>query len=921
MDVIVPFLLFVLLRTSCVTCSCNCESVTGKLLNVQGQLEQLRRLVDVLNVKVTERVKKEHEDKMAALKVGRERLSNAIPVMVDDVKKCLDEFDARVSKGEARLEWLAEEVESLRREKAVLEGDLKRNVSVTLKRTVREVDDKIDVMSTSLKSRLKGVESTVSGRLEEMERQMKVDDSVVQLLEAAGPSPNPTEDVLEIVFVDSADAKGGNFSVNVTEEGQISCPGNGTSNGTEECLQFFENGTLPQPAGVTDFGSKAPAGKKSEWSLGQVLSALTEKVTNVQKNMSVLNSLEQKLTDVQRNVSALNLQDRLVNLEGSSRQTRSVVNRLSELEHEARVSISDFREAIADVELKIWNLTDRVQLAGELQQSERSMLEKLLNESNRAKEVLVGALSEVRAMESAVLGFEDFKNSTSVIVQNLTVLSESLLNDVETLNRTVESTHVDVTAAVQLLNSSVAEDVVILKSSLTENMRSLNEFVERKVESLNRSVEDRSQELKAAVDEQIGRMNVTLEDDVSLLNSSMMDNVQSLNDSVRQNVQLLNRSIAERVELLNNTLSRHVEMLNETLRDELVVLNVSLAGGMQELKTTVLNMASPRDLKGWHPNDSLPCPGLLFLSQGASLVLTTDNGTFRSPHLSEEPLPAGSQVHFRCEHQGLFRLEGEQVIRCASGRWSARPPTCVPLPTLEDLKSNKITDHLPSVLYDASLSPGAVEDKRGVLTLNTGLYFELTCLYPKNRGNVSWLHNDTVIRDPSAAWSSGPDAGYAYVLRINKTDHSHSGTYTCVGPGGKNHTVRLRVEGAECDPLDAPANGSIVANKGSTALGSRVQFSCLLGYRLEGSHELTCLASGRWSSAEPVCVEIEDYVPPRTACTQPRVSGDLDVVPVQRYYADKSRVSFVCKNGRRVIGKATAMCRRGRWTDGEPICD
>ncbi|ELU05716.1 hypothetical protein CAPTEDRAFT_49094, partial [Capitella teleta] len=62
-----------------------------------------------------------------------------------------------------------------------------------------------------------------------------------------------------------------------------------------------------------------------------------------------------------------------------------------------------------------------------------------------------------------------------------------------------------------------------------------------------------------------------------------------------------------------------------------------------------------------------------------------------------------------------------------------------------------------------------------------------------------------------------------------------------------------------CADPGSPVNGSKQGN--IYTLNNKVQFKCNSGYKLSGSAEITCRASGKWSESKPSCSDIDE-------CTQ-----------------------------------------------------
>ncbi|XP_022227227.2 uncharacterized protein LOC111077314 isoform X2 [Drosophila obscura] len=78
-----------------------------------------------------------------------------------------------------------------------------------------------------------------------------------------------------------------------------------------------------------------------------------------------------------------------------------------------------------------------------------------------------------------------------------------------------------------------------------------------------------------------------------------------------------------------------------------------------------------------------------------------------------------------------------------------------------------------------------------------------------------------------------------------------------------------RCEIVECDTLPGNYYNTIIHAPNGTYFGSKAEISCPQGYRMEGPRQLSCLASGQWSSALPRCIKLEPLTQPTAAPTSP----------------------------------------------------
>lgn len=389
----------------------------------------------------------------------------------------------------------------------------------------------------------------------------------------------------------------------------------------------------------------------------------------------------------------------------------------------------------------------------------------------------------------------------------------------------------------------------------------------------------------------------------------------------------LNVEVRKLSEEYNSTIAKTDLLLREKINE----LERDFTSGIERVNEVVQNMTEVADqlplFYGWHPDDSKGCPGLKLLATDEQMVLSTDFGRFRAPNLTTDLLPTDSVVRFRCAPAGRHRLVGPEELRCLEGgRWSHRPPVCQPLPTLEQLLiADKVSVVVPSIHHDSVLEEDewTSTDDDGNLVLRPGAKMRLTCLYPRARGDVVWLHNGrSVPQGAHLSWASEAKLrDFAYRMSIGAATPDHSGEYSCQGPDGKRHSVKIKVAEVECDRLKAPLNGLVVTSPlGRVLVGSRARFSCHLGHHLVGRQEIVCLGNSRWSDQTPTCEEIENYVPAEGACRRPDIPLGMVVSPDQKWYDNDSKVYYSCDGGQTLVGMPTAICQNGAWMGRNRRC-
>ncbi|XP_077492252.1 uncharacterized protein LOC144103397 [Amblyomma americanum] len=261
-----------------------------------------------------------------------------------------------------------------------------------------------------------------------------------------------------------------------------------------------------------------------------------------------------------------------------------------------------------------------------------------------------------------------------------------------------------------------------------------------------------------------------------------------------------------------------------------------------------------------HADDSSGCPGLNVLAADDRLVMSTNpGGRFSAPNLPSDRMPLGAVVRFHCMPAGTYRLVGARQLTClGTKRWSSPPPTCEPLPTLEQPLGNSSDVAVPSIVHDGLVDDEwASADDEGRLVVRPGRRLRLKCLYPAQKGTVFWLHNNTDPRDASFELvRERPDDNkfHAYQMEIGSATPDHSGTYSCETEDGKRHSLSIMVADVTCEKPKSRLNGELeVTSPGPISVGKKVQFLCDMGYNLTGSEEIICLGSGRWSIQPPTC--------------------------------------------------------------------
>ncbi|CAH0715962.1 unnamed protein product, partial [Brenthis ino] len=266
--------------------------------------------------------------------------------------------------------------------------------------------------------------------------------------------------------------------------------------------------------------------------------------------------------------------------------------------------------------------------------------------------------------------------------------------------------------------------------------------------------------------------------------------------------------------------------------------------------------------------------------------------------------PHGSVIVARCKHFGLYKLTGDNMLRCENGEWSSKMPKCVPTSVITNY-----TDGAPPTIQYIAVAGSAIVELSGELYVYPGSTIWLDCLWPRSLGRPYWSWTQSYRH--YAAWASHTgETDLHYRLVLARVSASHTDTYTCTSPAGSTNTVAVKVVNIVCPPINVSSPHVHQFAQGSR-LGNSVHFSCQPGYQLNGSAVVNCMGDGRWSSQPPTCVE--------TFCPALRAAGALSVLEHDASHG--GRAVFACAWGYRLVGAPGLECEPdGRWSGDVPRC-
>ncbi|XP_022251503.1 locomotion-related protein Hikaru genki-like, partial [Limulus polyphemus] len=273
----------------------------------------------------------------------------------------------------------------------------------------------------------------------------------------------------------------------------------------------------------------------------------------------------------------------------------------------------------------------------------------------------------------------------------------------------------------------------------------------------------------------------------------------------------------------------------------------------------------------------------------------------------EMTLPHGSKLEIRCSEVGMFKFVGQRNLTCSNGQWSSAFPSCV----ATTLQRNFSEQAPPTIIYNVVTGDADITETGEVVVL-PGSIVHLNCLFQREHGNPEWTWSSTQRQYP-CGWSvSAEDRSWKYRLSIYYAKEEDTGEYSCITPRGEINGIRITVKDVECPPIQSVDHNRVMAVEGNK-LHSKAHFACMEGFKLVGSKDITCTASGRWSDGPPSCKIIR--CPPLTPDSQ-----HLKLSTHNRTYG--ARVNFSCPTSYRLVGASSLECLKNEsWSSDPPICE
>ncbi|KAF1592319.1 E-selectin, partial [Eudyptes moseleyi] len=234
------------------------------------------------------------------------------------------------------------------------------------------------------------------------------------------------------------------------------------------------------------------------------------------------------------------------------------------------------------------------------------------------------------------------------------------------------------------------------------------------------------------------------------------------------------------------------------------------------------------------------------------------HGAVNCSHSSVE-LSWGTTCEFTCEEG--FTLTGPATLQCgSSGAWDRQQPSCaaVRCEAVTWAEEGFVTcDHAPADLAyrsrcDFYCSKGYVLD--GPSSIECTAQGQWSEPVPKCKGKTYWVGKysflvtgqHTEIRISIGSWLQTKFCAAFPVFSCDLPCLRNVCSWLC---------ELFPSQIVQCEPLSSPEKGSMDCSHGAGNFTyiTACHFSCLEGWRLNGSHVLECSHSGNWSASLPTC--------------------------------------------------------------------
>ncbi|KAJ8377962.1 hypothetical protein AAFF_G00249520 [Aldrovandia affinis] len=144
--------------------------------------------------------------------------------------------------------------------------------------------------------------------------------------------------------------------------------------------------------------------------------------------------------------------------------------------------------------------------------------------------------------------------------------------------------------------------------------------------------------------------------------------------------------------------------------------------------------------------------------------------------------------------------------------------------------------------------------------------------------------------------------GYTLAGKINHR--------SCMAQGWDNAVPFCEV--VKCEPIQPTEDFIASGNTEQPKYGDVIQFECKADNKLDGTEQIHCTDTGKWSESLPKCVEI--------VCESPEIPHGSTTSPTTKVYKKNEILSFACEKGYMPVGRPSSICTKDDWSP-KPQCE
>uniref|UniRef100_A0A8C4SUT0 Complement component receptor 1-like protein n=1 Tax=Erpetoichthys calabaricus TaxID=27687 RepID=A0A8C4SUT0_ERPCA len=283
-----------------------------------------------------------------------------------------------------------------------------------------------------------------------------------------------------------------------------------------------------------------------------------------------------------------------------------------------------------------------------------------------------------------------------------------------------------------------------------------------------------------------------------------------------------------------------------------------------------------------------------------------------------EGIEFGATILAKC-NEGYTLLGPKSILCAANEQWEGGDPYCEVVKCEEPpkIKNGQITN-LPigSVTFGTVITYQCL---RGSLIGNASIVCDISGEYSSLPPNCTeGISCPNVILDNSIKTQGfGPIYNYGDTITFAcNNDYRINGSKTVICGSDNQWSPLPTCQRIICANVPNLENGRKKSDNGPPYnFKDTIYFTCEGGYRLIGSHSITCNENDEWSSELPTCKRI---VCPDVKDLE---NGKKTPRPDSPYYFN-GIISFACDAGYRLVGKQTITCNENEeWSSELPTCE